>query len=272
MNATFVSWIWAPARCLALLLALFLVPGQAGAAVSIDGTLFTPFFVGHWDGKAADLDLMAGFSDRDWLDIEGAEIFTDSPYTEGECPQGEGHAISPLVDGGEKLLIYSAEGKKLASAVIEQKLDFRCMEASGQKFLHAALRDLAPEPGAEEYSGTAVALLAEVTPAFYPTKRVQGQDGAFVLQAEIPGSGTAAVHYTKNDEGFGRVFRQGTVEILMYPALTEDPEETTGYFMDLDRNGILEFLSLTDGPAGSINLYSFMRLPLKPLYSIDTGE
>lgn len=252
----------------------------AGLSAAVPGQVFakgmSPLLLGSNWGEAEYSLLVGGFDAKRIVDIFFAPIHTGGlvlERLEGSCPELEDDtpASTSLLPPGTALTFYSLEGDVLGHGT-SGGMGFTCYDASGQAFLTPELSNIRDVSGG--YSGAFIGVRKGAAYAGTRTKRSE-QGGSIVFRPE---KGDVAIELRpRSTDEYGEIYvgilRPGPGEREIFMEQPVDVEDITAAFIDLNNDGILEFLLITEGAAGSIGVYSTAPSPERnPLLLIDTGE
>lgn len=226
--------------------------------------------------------LIGGFSKGAWWGLSDFPITVNGkPIPENQCAQnvheeGKNLAVTPLLPEGVPLVFYTVDGAVVGTGVTTRNVRYDCYEANGQPLLSPELDSLSVKEA--DGSGSLTVGLREGTPVgFVPTKRTEERNKRLTFSTNFGGKEVSIVYVpmekSGNDWGYtGELIVDGKSRPFA-PALADETDEIDGYFIDLYKDGTLEFFSLTDGPAAGVGLYSLSAPdPTKSLMGLDMGE
>ena len=228
-----------------------------------------------WDGESGGV-MLGGFDTEARVDLYfhpihvGGETLGDPG---AGCPDVGEDALAKtdLLPPGTRLVFYALDGTVVGSGV-SGDIGFMCLDASGQVFLEPKLTGVKSNAG--EYEGIVIGMREDMEFAAVPTVRTDGSDGSFTL---APEKGDVSILFKKitqdGEELFSGILRQGGEEREIFQVPAEEIGEMAAAFIDLNADGVLEFLRINEGPAGSVGVYEASFLGEDNLlFLLDTGE
>lgn len=237
-------------------LAAFCFPlvGQRAEAAAYNSVTITS----GWNESPGGL-LVGGYADGKWSSpLDKPMTLNGKPFNSegGDCPDdSEGKefpATSEMMPKGAKIVYYTAAGKRLGLFEVEA-LSLVC---PGMR--HGYL--LGPDKGAlkrdvaeDMPDGLVIALPEGSKNTFVPTKREEKGKG-LLFSAVFGGKPVTLTFAPKKDKDGGETI-QGTLiyngkKIPFEEPPTGDVSTINGTFIDLNSDGVLEFVWFVDGPGG----------------------
>lgn len=229
----------------------------------------------NWDQKNGGV-IVGGFDSEAAVDIfftpiqVGDGVLRDA---EAGCPQvGEdAKARTKLLPPDTRLQYYTVSGERIATAT-SADIGFMCLEASGQVLLKPDLDDV--QATKEGYTGPYLGMRSDMQFAGVPTKRASGKDGSLSF---TPQSGDVSIIFQKVQEDgndlLSGVLRLGEEEreIFRIPFIT--PDKMKASFIDLNADGALEFLLVTEGASAVVAVFDAATIgESNLLFLVDLGE
>ncbi|MDL2267065.1 hypothetical protein LJC46_03645, partial [Desulfovibrio sp. OttesenSCG-928-G15] len=236
----------------------------------------SPLLYGEsWDAQHGGM-IVGGFDSEAAVDIFFTPIQVgDGLLRDGEagCPQVEEgtKARTKLLPSGTQLRYFTVNGEQIATAT-SAEIGFLCLEASGQVLLNPELTNV--RAAQDGYTGPFLGMRSDVQFAGVPTKRAKNKDGSLSF---TPARDDTSIVFHKVHEddkdllsGILRLSDEER-EIFRIPFIAEDKMKAA--FIDLNADGALEFLLVTEGPAGVVAVFDAAVIgESNLLFLVDLGE
>ncbi len=247
---------------------LMLAAALPALAASDDTTVYDPLVIGYisakeakagrWDGWAS---FPGVYGQGKWLSFEKRPVLVhgkDAREAEYGCVERKSDdetlvAVSELLPVGLALVFHAPDGTKIATAEVEY-IKYDCTDMDGME-LSAKFRKIELAAGAKNYTGPVIGRLPSSKTIFMPTGRTVSDSGNRVsfTATNAQGKKLEMRFVYKKDEGrdtyVGALHFEGKAFPSYSTGYNEEPEDKktqlenmNGYFIDLNGDGLVEFL------------------------------
>jgi hypothetical protein len=212
-----------------------------------------------WDSEVS-VWLIGGFKDGQWYRHTDLPIMVDGRAItpeEGMELNESADCSTPLLQKGENLAFYSADGKKVGVRTVKGT-KYSCSAASWESFIDVEI-DALELPAFTMTIGVREGWNA--VPA--PTRRAaEGGNIVFVLESDEKPEKNPIVTFSPDvDEYEEKIYRGalavGGTSCLLTDAYVEAEDQLDGFFIDLNGDGRTEFVLHASGIAGFVSAYEW---------------
>ena len=228
-------------------------------------------------------DLIGAYADGKWISPVDFQpiVMNKKKFPAGKCPHQDELAwvTTPLVSAGELISYYGTDGKQAASGRTDAEAAYFCEDKPRERHSSFSLSIKAWEGGERRNAqnqlffglapGSVVDFLKTTRTMDGPNVTFSAETGTKIPAVQITylGQKKDAYTYTYTAE----LMVNGKKTVFPDAPLRNKPEEILGFFIDINADGILEFIRREDGAYKNLAVFTIEETTVTKVLARERG-